>query len=109
MAAPGKGNVYVTGQIPGKVKGQDCATIAYDDFTGAQLWVRRYSGPATSPASDDFAVRWPPARAGHSSPGQAKDPPDSTSTPPSPTKADPATRRVARCHLAHDGQLGAEL
>jgi PQQ-like domain len=44
--SPGGGPVYVTGVSRAVKSGTDYATIAYDATTGAQLWVRRYNGPA---------------------------------------------------------------
>ena len=49
--APGGAAVFVAGASGGP-NGSDYATLAYDESTGAQLWVRRYDGPKHS---DDFA------------------------------------------------------
>jgi hypothetical protein len=45
------GGIYVTGQSTGNGTNADYVTIKYD-AAGQQLWVRRYDGPATTPASD---------------------------------------------------------
>jgi DNA-binding beta-propeller fold protein YncE len=46
VTAPGNGKVYVTGSAyDGSARRHDYATIAYDIFTGARLWVRLYNGP----------------------------------------------------------------
>jgi DNA-binding beta-propeller fold protein YncE len=46
VTAPGNGKVYVTGSAyDGSTRRHDYATIAYDIFTGARLWVRLYNGP----------------------------------------------------------------
>jgi DNA-binding beta-propeller fold protein YncE len=45
--SPAGGTAFVTGQSTGATS-DDYATVAYDAATGAQLWVRRYTGPGTS-------------------------------------------------------------
>src|SRR2546427_9268887 len=44
IAASSDGSaVFVTGESDGALGGGDYATLAYKAFTGAKLWVRRYS------------------------------------------------------------------
>ena len=50
--SPGGKAVFVTGYSGSQTTGgYDYATVAYSTVTGAQLWVKRYNGPA----GDDFA------------------------------------------------------
>ena len=50
--SPGGKAVFVTGYSGSQTTGgYDYATVAYNTVTGAQLWVKRYNGPA----GDDFA------------------------------------------------------
>jgi WD40 repeat protein len=46
--SPGGKIVYVTGVSYAPRAGNDFATIAYNAATGAQMWVRRYNGPANN-------------------------------------------------------------
>ena len=50
-ASPDGRTVFVTGYSASHTSGYDYATVAYNAATGAQLWVKRYTGPA----GDDFA------------------------------------------------------
>lgn len=43
--SPNGSAVFVTGGNLGSHRWDDYATVAYDPFTGAQLWVTRYDGP----------------------------------------------------------------
>ena len=46
--SPEGARVFVTGETGGSTSDEDYTTISYDASTGAQLWVRRYNGPANS-------------------------------------------------------------
>jgi DNA-binding beta-propeller fold protein YncE len=52
--SPDGATVYVTGTSQGATSGQDYTTLAYNAATGAQLWARRYNGPANG---DDSASK----------------------------------------------------
>jgi hypothetical protein len=53
--SPDGTRVFVTGYSMGTNTGSDYATIAYNATTGAQLWVKRYNGPANG---HDYAIPW---------------------------------------------------
>ena len=55
--SPGGSTVYVTGVSYATGTNNDYATVAYSAATGAQLWVKRYDGPAhNSDGADSVAV-----------------------------------------------------
>jgi len=84
VAVPGNGKVYVTGSSwSGTVNHDDYATVAYNIFTGARAWVRRYNGPANG--GDEC-----------SSPASAPGATQARTTPPSPT-GDRKAARTRRC------------
>jgi DNA-binding beta-propeller fold protein YncE len=80
VAVSGDGTkVYVTGGSDGRFTGSDYATLAYSAATGAQLWLRPYTGPgdgsdiatsmAVSPTTNKLFVTgispgWPGGTAG---------------------------------------------
>jgi WD40 repeat protein len=51
--SPDGSTVFVTGNSDGSDGGFDYGTVAYEASTGAQLWAKRYSGPAQR---DDYAT-----------------------------------------------------
>jgi hypothetical protein len=51
-SSPDSSTVYVTGDSHGSGTADDYATVAYNASTGAQVWARRYNGPANR---DDVA------------------------------------------------------
>jgi len=86
VAAPGNGKVYVTGISWGaSATGDDYATVAYNIRTGAQLWVRRYNGPANgTDGASSLAARGGKVFVT----ATAQRPRQAPTTPPSPTTAD---------------------
>jgi DNA-binding beta-propeller fold protein YncE len=60
MAISPDGNeVFVTGISWDDATSHDYATTAYDALTGAQLWVKRYSGPAVGTDNASFVAASP--------------------------------------------------
>ena len=54
--SPGGKTVFVTGESDSKAFLAQYATVAYNAATGAQLWVKRYSGPGSSDIAHSVAV-----------------------------------------------------
>jgi WD40 repeat protein len=55
---PTGNTVFVTGYSTGAASGTDYATLAYNTFTGARLWARRYTGPGNgADQATSIAVR----------------------------------------------------
>ncbi len=54
--SPSGKTVFVTGESDSKAFLAQYATVAYNAATGAQLWVKRYSGPGSSDIAHSVAV-----------------------------------------------------
>jgi hypothetical protein len=64
VAVPGNGKVYITGRSQGTTSGYDYATISYNVFTGAPLWVQRVQRPRQPlrPGDVSGCACWPDLR-----------------------------------------------
>jgi hypothetical protein len=53
---PAGDRVFVTGRSEASQYDYDVVTLAYDAATGAQLWVKRYAGPAVTDGGNAIAI-----------------------------------------------------